>query len=584
MNSVFIAAIGVGALALGYRIYGRKVSQWAGLKEDATTPAVALNDGVDYVPAKHWSILFGHHFASIAGAAPIMGPVIACMFWGWVPALLWIVVGGIFFGAVHDYCALVTSVENKGVSVNALSESVLGKFAKVAFSIFVLLALILVVAVFAAVAGATLEGTPQVVIPTFGLIGVAIIVGLLVYRTNVPIAVDTAIGLLLLLGLIVLGYYVPIELPARICSIAVEHPAKWWTVILLIYGMVAAVLPVSLLLQPRDHLAAGVLFIGMGFGFLGVLVSHPTVRSPAFVAFSSGSWGAMWPMLFVVIACGAISGFHSLIASGTTSKQLPRARHALRIGYGGMIMESALAVLAVIAVTAGLYWTKAPAGMEGFVYQDLMKEQGWIRTFGAGYGQLTAPLFGALGALIGITMLKTFVMTTLDSATRITRYIAGELFGDTFGVPIFKNRYFTTLLVGVYAGALALSDWNAIWPVFGSANQLIAGMVLLIATVYLMGRGRSWIFTAVPAVLVFVTAMAALVYSLLAFTGAIQVKNLPRSNRLAGIAVVLIALGLSVAFKGLVVVRAALRGAVTVATRALEGEEGAEPMPRGPGC
>jgi len=583
MNSVFIAAIGVGALALGYRIYGRKVSQWAGLDEDATTPAVALNDGVDYVPAKHWSILFGHHFASIAGAAPIMGPVIACMFWGWAPALLWIVIGGIFFGAVHDYCALVTSVENKGVSVNALSESVLGKFAKIAFSIFVLLALILVVAVFAAVAGATLAGTPQVVIPTFGLIVVAIMVGLLVYRTNLPIAVDTAIGLLLLLGLIVLGYYVPIELPARICSIAVEHPAKWWTVILLVYGMVAAVLPVSLLLQPRDHLAAGVLFLGMGFGFLGVLVSHPTIQSPPFVAVSSTAWGAMWPMLFVVIACGAISGFHSLIASGTTSKQLPRARDALRIGYGGMIMESALAVLAVVAVTAGLYWGKAPSGMQGPVYQDLMKD-GWIRTFGVGYGQLTAPIFGALGALVGITMLKTFVMTTLDSATRITRYIAGELFGDTFGVPIFKNRYFTTLLVGVCAAALALSNWKAIWPVFGAANQLIAGMVLLIATVYLMNRGRSWVFTAVPAVLVFVTAMAALVYGLLAFTGTIQVSSLPRSDLLAGIALVLIVLGCSVAFKGVKVVRAALRGAVAVATKALEAGEGAESMPRGPGC
>ncbi|MCK4374171.1 MAG: carbon starvation protein A, partial [Candidatus Brocadiae bacterium] len=380
------------------------------------TPAVQLNDGVDYVPAKHWTILFGHHFASIAGAAPIIGPVIACMLWGWVPALLWIVLGGIFCGAVHDYCALVSSVENEGRSISDLSESVLGKFAKVAFSIFVLLALILVVAVFAAVAGRMLADTPEVVIPTFGLIFVAILVGVLVYKVGLPLALDTAIGLLLLLGLIVLGYYVPVSVP-------VANPAKWWTVILLIYGMVAAVLPVSLLLQPRDHLAAGVLFIGMFFGLLGIAITRPTIHSPAFVAFRSGQQGVMWPMLFVVIACGAISGFHSLVASGTTSKQLPRARDACRIAYGGMILESALALLAVIAVTAGLYWTKAPAGMEGYVYQDLMKGGNWINTFGQGYGRLTQPIFGALGVLVGITMLNTFVMTTLDSATRITRYI-----------------------------------------------------------------------------------------------------------------------------------------------------------------
>ncbi len=576
MSSIFIAVIGVGALALGYRIYGRKVSKWCGLRQDATMPAVALYDGVDYVPAKHWSILFGHHFASIAGAAPIMGPVIACMYWGWVPALLWIVLGGIFFGAVHDYCALVASVENGGLSVSALSESVLGRFAKIAFSIFVLLALILVVAVFAAVAGKTLADTPQTVVPTFGLIFVAMGVGLLVYRTNVPVALDTAIGLLLLLGLLVLGYHVPVELP-------VEHAAQWWAVILVVYGMVAAVLPVWLLLQPRDHLSTGVLFFGVFFGFLGVFLTHPTVKSPAFVAFGSADWGAMWPMLFVVIACGAISGFHSLVASGTTSKQLARAADARRIGYGGMLMESAVSVLAVIAVVAGLYWTRAPAGMEGYVYQELMKGGNWIGTFGEGYGRLTAPIFGALGALVGITLLEAFVITTLDTATRITRYVASELLADAFGIPIFKNRYLTTLLIGVCAAALALGNWRAIWPVFGSANQLIAGMVLLIATVYLLSRGRSWAFTAVPAVLVFVTAMAALVYSLLAFTGATQVKSLPRSNLLAVIAAILIVVGLSVAIKGLTVFRAALRGSGVVAAVAPEAGEGAE-MPGAPGC
>jgi len=539
MNSLVIAVLGFSGLSLGYLFYSRKVAQWVGLREDQPTPAVALEDGVDYMPAKHWTILFGHHFASIAGAAPIIGPVIACLYWGWLPAVLWIVIGGIFFGAVHDYCALAASLENKGRSISDLSETALGRSAKVAFSVFALLALILVVAVFAAVAGTTLANTPQVVIPTFGLIVVAVIVGFLIYKTNMPLAADTLIGLSLLFGLIVLGYYVPITLPG-------VHAAKWWTVILLIYGMTAAVLPVTVLLQPRDHLAAGVLFLGMFFGFLGLLITHPTMHAPHFVAFG-GAKGWLWPMIFVTIACGAISGFHSFVASGTTAKQLPHMRDARRIGYGAMIMESALALLAVIAVTAGLFWKKTPDGVEGFVYQDLMKGGNWMRTFGRGYGELTKPLFGALGMLIGITMLKTFVMTTLDSATRITRYVTGELLGDTLGLKVFKNRFVSTICIGIAAGALALGNWKAIWPIFGSANQLIAAMVLIIVTLYFFTRGKAWAFTAIPAVLIFVTAMGALVYKFIEFTH--PAKNARPNIMLAAVAFVLVLMGLFVALK-----------------------------------
>ena len=549
MNALLLAFMALGALTLGYVFYGRVLRRWIGMDEDAPTPAVELEDGVDYVPAKHWTILFGHHFASIAGAAPILGPVIACLFWGWLPAVLWVVIGGVFFGGVHDYLALTCSVENKGRSVSDLSETVLGKSAKIVFSVFVFLALILVVAVFAAVAGKTLASTPQVVIPTFGLIAVAMAVGLLVYRTSVPLILDTIIGLVLLIGLIVLGYYVPVSLPEAV------NAAKCWTVILLIYGMVASVLPVSLLLQPRDHLAAGVLFLGMFFGFLGLLILRPAVNSPAVIAFNTGK-GAMWPMLFVVIACGAISGFHSLVSSGTTSKQLPRARDALPIGYGGMIMESALSVLAIIAVTAGLYWTKdqIPAGVEGHVYSEVFKGGNWIRAFGTGYGELTRPVLGGLGALAGITMLKTFVMTTLDSATRITRYVCNELFGDTFGIKVLKNRYAATLLVGVCAGGLALGNWQAIWPIFGAANQLIAGMVLIICTGYLASRGRPCVFAAVPGVLVLLTAVGALVYQCAGFVRAERPKYM-----LAAVAVILLCLAVFVTVKGIAAVRKAFR-------------------------
>ena len=267
-------------------------------------------------------------------------------------------------------------------------------------------------------------------------------------------------------------------------------------------------------------------------------------------------------MLFVTIACGAISGFHSLVASGTTSKQLPRTKDARVIGYGGMIMESALAVLAVMAVTAGLYWKNAPSGAEGLVYQELFEEGGWIKAFGVGYGQLTKMFFGGLGTLVGITMLKTFIMTTLDSATRITRYLCNELLGDTFGISIMKNKYVAVTVVGVLAGALALGNWKALWPVFGAANQLIASLVLIVASVYLLARKRRFLFTAIPAVIMLITTIGALVYNTYIFITAEKPNVM-----LAIIAVILIFLAIFLAYTAVVTVAKA-RKAVS-----REGEE-----------
>ncbi|HUU43937.1 MAG TPA: carbon starvation CstA family protein, partial [Planctomycetota bacterium] len=275
--------------------------------------------------------------------------------------------------------------------------------------------------------------------------------------------------------------------------------------------------------QPRDHISTGVLFFGMAFGFLGLLLLRPMMQSPALVAFDNAKQGWLWPMLFVVIACGAISGFHSLVSSGTTSKQLGRMGDARPIGFGAMIMESALALLAVICVSAGLYWERLPQGVtEGFVYQT-QYQLGWIETFGAGYGQIVRPVSeglgfpAALGILFGITMLNAFIMTTLDSATRITRYVTSELFGDTLRFGVLRNRFVATTVVVVLAGWLALGNWKAIWPIFGASNQLIAAMVLLVATVYLMTRSRRWLFAGIPATLILLTTMAALVYQMVGF-------------------------------------------------------------------
>lgn len=541
MNSLLVAGTAGGLLLLGYIFYSRKVKQWIGLDDNEIPPSVEMNDGIDYVPAKHWTILFGHHFASIAGAAPVLGPVIACLYWGWLPAVIWIVAGGVLFGAVHDFTALVLSIRHKGKSITTVTESVMGKTSKILFSIFAFLSLILVVAVFAAVAGKTLTTTPEVVIPTFGLVFVAVFVGVLMYRMQVNILVCSVIGVILLFGLIVAGYYLPIALP-------VQNAEKWWTVILLIYGMIASVTPVTLLLQPRDHLAGAMLYLGMLFGLLGIIITRPDMKAPMVISFST-SIGWMWPMLFVTIACGAISGFHSLVSSGTTSKQLPHTRDARVIGYGAMIMESALAVMAVIAVSAGLYWKLAPDGTEGLVYQTLFKEQGWIKAFGAGYGQLTKVFFGGLGALIGITMLKTFIMTTLDTATRITRYLCNELLGETFGIPFMKNKYVAVLLVGALSGVLALGNWQAIWPIFGAANQLIASVVLIVASVYLLLRKRRFLFTAIPAVIMLATTIGALIYNTYIFVSA-EKPNI----MLATINIILIILAIFLTYAALVAV------------------------------
>ncbi|MBD3320527.1 MAG: carbon starvation protein A [Chitinivibrionales bacterium] len=516
MSSVLLAAATGILLYLGYRFYSPKVQQWLGLDESETPPSVEHQDGVDFVPAKHWTILFGHHFASIAGAGPIIGPVIACLYWGWLPVVAWIVVGSILFGAVHDFTALTLSLKHKGQSVAAVAESVLGKAGRNTFSIFVFLALILVVAVFAASAGKTLATTPSVVIPTFGLVIVAMVVGWLMYQMQVNLLLCSIIGVVLLFGLIVAGYYIPVELP-------LENADKWWTAILLVYGLIASVTPVTILLQPRDHLAAAVLFIGMFFGFAGLLLTRPELNAPAVVAVSSPK-GTMWPMMFIIVACGALSGFHSLVASGTTSKQLPHMKDARIIGYGGMVLEAALAMFAVIAVAAGLHWKSIPRGMTGYVYQDVFSRGGWIKAFGTGYGEITKVLLGGLGTLVGITMLKTFIMTTLDSATRITRYVCNELFGDSLGIPFMKNKYAATLVVGVFAGALALGNWKAIWPAFGSANQLIGSLVFIIATIYLMTRKRKYMFVLIPAVLMIVTTFTAMIFNLKNFLSSGQPK------------------------------------------------------------
>jgi carbon starvation protein len=485
MNSLVIAVIALIAFFLAYRFYARKLESLWQIDTKRATPAYSKYDSVDYIPAKNWLVLFGHHFASIAGAGPIIGPVLALMLWGWLPALLWVILGTIFIGGVHDFGSLITSVREGGSSVADIAQNVISKRAKILLSLFVWLALILVIAVFAYLCADTFVKEPKIVLPSLGLIPVAMVVGYLLYYTKANSILSTIFGLSCLVGLVFLGNSLPIQGNINI-----------WLIVLFIYCYIASILPVNILLQPRDYLSSFLLFFGVGCGYIGLFIAHPTIAMPAYLKWSSNE-GGLWPALFVTVACGAVSGFHALIASGTSSKQIANERYVKRVGYGAMVAEGLVAVMAIVAV-ASLFGKN-----ENFA--AILKNMSPIGLFGKGYGLITKNILGSYGPFIAITILNAFILTTLDTAARISRYLTEELF-------LIKNRYLSTLLIIIVSAALAFSGkWQKIWPAFGASNQLVAAMALFVLSCWLLAKKKSAKFTLWPAAFMLITTMAALV-------------------------------------------------------------------------
>lgn len=515
MNALILGAFILLWLLLGYKIYGSHIERKIINPDDSSpTPAHALYDGVDYHPAKT-SLLFGHHFSSIAGAGPIIGPLLGVLYFGWLGAILWIILGSVFIGAVHDYTSLMTSVRNKGRSIPDISEIVLGKRAKVIFSIFVWLALVLVISVFGTVTSQTFVSKPQIVVPTFGLIFLAVIFGWLVYKKNLNVFFGTLAAIATLGFLIYLGELFPVSLPPTIAGIP-SH--VFWFLILMLYCFLASTLPVWALLQPRDYLSMWILFIGLVSGYMGLIFFHPVINAPPFVSFF-GREGPLWPMLFVLIACGAISGFHSLIAGGTTAKQLPKESKGKLIGFGGMLTEGALAGLVVLIASSGLIWDPSVAkSLLGFQYLMRSVEQGGgggpIVAFATGFGKFVSsipfiPL--TFGIFFGTLMLNAFVLTTLDTSTRLGRYIFDELVGGKG--TILSNKWFPTLITISFASIVALTEsYKAIWPVFGASNQLVAGLALLTVSGYLVGIKKPSKYTLYPSIFMLLTTVSALLY------------------------------------------------------------------------
>lgn len=510
MNSLIIAFALIIWLLLGYRIYGSFIEKKVvKIDNSRPTPAREFNDGIDYVPSKRL-ILFGHHFSSIAGVGPIIGPLLAVLYFGWFGALLWVALGSVFLGAVHDYTSLMISVKNKGTSLGDISEKILRRRTKLIFSVFIWLAMALIIAVFAVVASQTLVSQPEIVIPTFGLVFVAMIFGFLIYKKGVNIPSATVLALIVLFLLIYIGQLYPVELPSQILGFS---PQNFWFFILIVYSLFASSFPVWFLLQPRDYISTWILFLGLGLGYLGLIVSHPSINAPAFFSFSS-TGGPLWPMLFVIIACGAISGFHSVVAGGTTAKQLPDEASGKFIGFGGMLTEAALGGLVILIAASALRWD--PTGVKSeFGYQYLMITLGDpIKAFATGYGRLVSSLPGlslTIGLFFGMIMLNAFVLTTLDTGTRLGRFIFTELLGKK--VSLFRNRWISSAAILIFAGVLGATEgYKTIWPILGASNQLVAALALIVVSSYLVGIRRPKSYTMYPALFMLATTIAALVY------------------------------------------------------------------------
>ncbi|GAV19580.1 carbon starvation protein [Mariprofundus micogutta] len=494
------------------RILARKVFELDDVNE---TPAHALRDDVDYVPANKY-ILFGHHYASIAGLAPMLGPAIAVI-WGWVPALCWVVFGTLLVGAVHDFSALVLSIRHKGQSVGTIARDVISPRTRLLFLlvIFFLVALamgvfVLVISgLFAAPDAANIPSTshPEAVFPTYSLMLIAMVIGFMVYKKNMPLWPMIGLGFVLMLTTTYLGLEMPVT----------GFTAGDWTWTLLIYAFVASILPVWLLLQPRDFLNSLLLYLALFAMMAGFFVLSPDWVAPAINPNPVGAPPLM-PFLFIVIACGAVSGFHGLVASGTTSKQLNKESDAPFVGYVGMIGESLLALLAVLATTAGAFSSRAE--WESF-YGSWDKAAGLHQKLGV-FIQGNANFIHQLGvpldyaaAFISVVVVG-FAMTSVDTGARLLRFNLEEI-GQTIGVKALGNRYIATFLAVAAIGFFAFFKVDGkpaglfLWTLFGTTNQILAALTLLTVTIYLYRKKKPILYTLLPMLLVLGATIAGMV-------------------------------------------------------------------------
>ncbi|MEC9365189.1 MAG: carbon starvation protein A [Pseudomonadota bacterium] len=517
MQSVVLVLLGVAGMAFGWFVYSRFIAtRIYRLDPDFVTPAHEFNDGRDFVPT-HRVVLWGHHFTSVAGAAPIVGPAIA-VYWGWAPALLWVVFGTIFFAGVHDFGALWASNRHKGKSIGALSESVIGTRSRALYMIVVFLVLLMVNAVFGVVIANAFVNTPGAVFPAWAAIAVALVIGQLVHRRMNLVALGI-IGVAVLYWTMWAGSSMPLALPAEMLGLT---PQANWILILFVYAAIASMLPVWMLLQPRDFINGMQLVVGLALLYGAVILVMPDISAPAFNSRVGESAPSIIPLLFVTVACGAVSGFHGIVASGTSSKQLDKETDARFVGYLGAVGEGSLALITIVAVS-GVALAATPEAWHA-IYDEFGKAG--AGAFIAGGARLIEQGWG-IPELVSQTILATMVVlfagTTMDSGVRLQRYIIQE-WGEIYRLPWLRNGIAATLvavacclLLAFGAGGASGSGGMVIWPLFGSTNQILAGMTLLVISVMLLKLGRPVRYTLLPMIFVIAMSFAAACVTLMQF-------------------------------------------------------------------
>ena len=556
MNGLLLLGLSALILVVAYLFYGRYLVKTWGIDPKATTPAVAKEDGTDFVPTNKWSV-FAHQFSSIAGAGPVTGPVMAMMF-GWLPAFLWVIVGGVFFGAVQDFGALYASVKTEGKSMGQIIEKYIGRKGKKLFFLFCWIFTLIVIAAFADMVAGTFNGisadgaklAPNASAASISIlyVFVAMAFGLFLKKVKLEGLPKVILGIALIIAMLALGIMFP-----------VYATKTTWIYVVFVYIFFASVTPMWLLKTPRDYLTT-FLFIGMIVAaVIGVFVSNPTITTPAFAGFKSASGSYIFPTLFVTIACGAVSGFHSLVSSETSSKLVENEKDMLQVGYGSMLLESLLAIL-VIVIVGALPNLKASGVLDSTLANMALADTATPFTkFSAGVTGLVAQL--GLPQSWGLCIMTMFVsalaLTSLDAVARISRMSFQEFFEVEEGqepsglVKVLTNKYVSTIISLVCGYLLSLGGYVNIWPLFGSANQLLAAMVLISLAVFLKVTGRKGFMLYIPMVLMFIVTMTALVQAIYGIVMKLFVTGgfvLMVDGLQLVVAILLVALGLMIGF------------------------------------
>jgi len=534
MNSIWIILIIGLWFFLGYRFYGKFIEKQLKINDKNKTPAVTKRDNIDFSPARQ-PFLIGHHFASIAGAGPIIGPILAVSYFGWLPTILWVGLGSVLIGAMHDFTSLIASVRNKAEGISSIAKRSLSSNSGILVGIMILITLILIITVFSVSAAESIIYKTDLIIPLLTITLIAIVLGFGVEKYKWNYKISSIIAIILIFLSIWVGVMFPFDF-SFINEILLKNIL---ITIILLYAGIASVVPVWALLRPRDFLSAIQMSIILVLGILGILIVRPLINAPTFI---SGPVFPLWPILFITVACGAISGFHGLVASGTTSKQLSKESHARPVGYGSMIGEATLATLVIIVSIAGLTWG---SGIGSFQF-ELSKS--WIVLFSLGYGNIVGSigipfLTISIASLLGAFMVNQFILTSVDTSTRLSRFIISE----TLIPKLRKNKILITLMILIPSWILAVTNsYETLWRLFGTSNQLIASISMITVSAYFITKKINVKFIVIPALFVLGTTLSALVYLTFRPEGYIETGN----YILAIISVGMFFLGLLVARDG----------------------------------